>query len=89
MVNLTSLNLEDCNKLQGENVGGRGCLRCCPRASPKLCTRVMAMCVFLPPPTHPLIPGDIAVLASLTQIVELNLWGCSRLQGRSVDGGRG
>ena len=43
MVNLTSLNLEDCNKLQGENVGGRGCLRCCPKASPKLCTPVMSI----------------------------------------------
>mgnify|MGYP007041090631 CR=1 FL=1 len=61
-----------------------------PRASPKLCTRVMAMCVSLPPPTHPLIPGDIGVLASLTQIVELNLCDCKNLQGEDWwGGGRG
>ena len=79
---ITKVDLSNMNTLEGN-------VRWCPRASPKLCTRVMAMCLYLPPPTHPLIPGDIAVLASLTQIVELNLWNCRNLQGRSVDGGRG
>ena len=39
------------------------------------------VCVYLPPLTNPLIPGDIAVFASCMQIKELNLGGCRKLQG--------
>ena len=67
-------------------------VRCVERVAPKqhfvrLCHGYV--CLKHLPPTNPLTPGDIAVLASLTQIVQLDLYNCENLQGRSVDGGRG
>ena len=48
-----------------------------------ICVHAMAVCVcvYFPPPTNPLIQGDIAVFASCSQIVELNLWNCTKLRG--------
>ena len=56
-----------------------------------MCVHAMAVCVCVhfPLPTNPLIPGDIVVFASCTQIVELNLRGCDKLQGMVIGGGGG
>ena len=42
---ITKVDLSSMNTLEGN-------VRWCPRASPKLCTRVIAMCVCVPPITH-------------------------------------
>ena len=48
--------------------------------------RASHMCLLTPITTNPSILGNIAVFASCTQIVVLNLIGCKKLEGRLAGG---